>query len=131
MTLFLDASAFIAIIAGEEDGEELAGRVIADPDPLWSAMSCWETISGLRHSHGYDPTVARREVERYAQSRPLRLVDIGEDERSVALDAYQLYGKGRHPAALNMGDCFAYACARTNDAVLLYKGNDFIHTDLA
>jgi ribonuclease VapC len=41
------------------------------------------------------------------------------------------YGKGRHPARLNMGDCFAYACAKTNDARLLYKGDDFSHTDLA
>jgi len=49
----------------------------------------------------------------------------------LALDAYARYGKGRHRAALNMGDCFAYACAKANRAKLLYKGDDFVHTDLA
>ena len=48
-----------------------------------------------------------------------------------AVEAYADFGKGRHLAALNMGDCFAYACAKTNDATLLYKGDDFSHTDLA
>ena len=52
-------------------------------------------------------------------------------ELAIALDAYQTYGKGRHPAGLNMGDCFAYACAKVNDARLLYKGDDFARTDLA
>lgn len=59
------------------------------------------------------------------------MVAIGSAEIAGALDAYQHYGKGRHPAKLNMGDCFAYACAKANDARLLYKGNDFVHTDLA
>ncbi len=49
----------------------------------------------------------------------------------AAVDAYADFGKGRHLAALNMGDCFAYACAKANGAKLLYKGNDFTHTDLA
>ena len=49
----------------------------------------------------------------------------------MALDAFQRFGKGHHPASLNMGDCFAYACAKTNSARLLYKGNDFANTDLA
>ena len=50
--------------------------------------------------------------------------------RRVA-EAYARWGKGVHPASLNYGDCFAYACAKANDARLLYKGNDFVHTDLA
>lgn len=49
----------------------------------------------------------------------------------IATAAYDRYGKGRHPARLNMGDCFAYACAKTHDARLLYKGDDFSKTDLA
>ena len=48
----------------------------------------------------------------------------------VAADAYAHFGKGRHPAALNMGDCFAYACAKANKAKLLFKGNDFSKTDI-
>ena len=132
LTLFVDASALVAIIAGEEDQQALALRVIADDDPIWSPMSCWETISALRSSHRYTFERARIEVEAFAESRPLRLVAVGESERRIALDAYAEYGKGgRHPAKLNMGDCFAYACAKSNKAALLYKGNDFAKTDLA
>ncbi len=74
---------------------------------------------------------ARREVEMLAETLALRLVPVGEPELAIALDAYQIYGRGRHPAALNMGDCFAYGCAKANDARLLYKGDDFARTDLA
>jgi ribonuclease VapC len=75
---------------------------------------------------------ARSEVEQMAAVMPFRLVPIGEQERIAALDAYRNYGKrSAHPARLNMGDCFAYACAKIQNAKLLYKGDDFVHTDLA
>jgi ribonuclease VapC len=48
----------------------------------------------------------------------------------LALDAFRRYGKGRHPAALNFGDCFAYACAKHHKVPLLHKGNDFSQTDI-
>jgi ribonuclease VapC len=57
--------------------------------------------------------------------------DIGERELRLAIEAHSRYGKGRHPAALNLGDCFAYACAKANGARLLYVGDDFAKTDLA
>lgn len=70
-------------------------------------------------------------VAAFTRENGFALVAIGERETAVALDAYQRYGKGTgHPAKLNMGDCFAYACAKTNNARLLYKGVDFTHTDL-
>lgn len=56
---------------------------------------------------------------------------IGGGEASIASSTYEVYGRGRHPAALNMGDCFAYACAKAVGASLLYKGGDFALTDLA
>jgi ribonuclease VapC len=59
------------------------------------------------------------------------LVGIGEAEVSLAAEAHARYGKGRHPAAPNMGDCFAYACAKAHRAQLLYKGEGFARTDLA
>ena len=58
-------------------------------------------------------------------------VGIGEREFEIAADAYAQYGKGRHPAALNMGDCNAYACTKANRAKLLFKGDDFAKTDIA
>lgn len=132
MKAFVDASVLVAIIANESDAEQLGLEVAAASDPIWSAMSCWEAISGLHRSHGFAFERAQAEVEAFAKSRPFRLVDIGERERSEALESYRRYGRGSgHAAKLNMGDCFAYACTKTNDAVLLYKGDDFSKTDLA
>lgn len=71
-------------------------------------------------------------VEQTALLCGLRLVPIGQAELVAALDAYQTYGRNSgHAAKLNMGDCFAYACTKTNNATLLYKGDDFAKTDLA
>lgn len=132
MTLFVDASALIAIIAAEDECAPLLQRMAEDDDNLWSPLSCWEAISGLRHSHSYILERAIAEVEAFATNRPLRLVTIGEQERVISLGCYQQFGRGSgHPAKLNFGDCFAYACAKTNNAQLLYKGDDFAKTDLA
>ena len=60
-----------------------------------------------------------------------RFVEVGERGWRLAPDAHARYGKGRHRAALNMGDCFACACAKANGAKLLYKGEDFRRTNLA
>lgn len=131
-TLFCDASALVAIVVGEPERDALIERLQQESgDLLWSAMACWETASAIRRKRETTVTLARSEVEQAAFDIGLNLVPIGEEERRLALDAYEKFGRGnRHPAKLNMGDCFAYACAKTNGAQLLYKGNDFIHTDL-
>jgi ribonuclease VapC len=131
VTLFVDASALVAYIAGEPERASVAIEIAADPDPLWSAMTCWEAVVALRNSYDLVLEEAREEVQRTAAFMELRTVRIDRDELEAALNAYQAYGKGRHPAKLNMGDCFAYACAKTNNARLLYKGDDFAKTDLA
>ena len=131
MTLFVDASALVAFIVGEAERPLVAAQVASDPDALWSAMTCWEAVSALKNSYKVTIEIAREEVERTASAMELRLVRIDHEELSIALDAFERYGKGQHPARLNMGDCFAYACAKTNNARLLYKGDDFAHTDLA
>lgn len=121
----------VSIITGEADREALAIAAAEEPDALWSAMSCWETVSALKRSYEMPVDKARSEAELTAQRLALRMVPIGEHELALALDAYAKYGRGHHAAGLNMGDCFAYACAKANDARLLYKGNDFAKTDLA
>ena len=132
MTLFLDASALVAYIAGEPERGAVAAEIAADPDPLWSAMTCWESVAALRNGYKLTFDEAREEVRLTACRMELRLVRIDTDELGIALQAYGQYGKGsQHPARLNMGDCFAYACAKTNNARLLYKGDDFARTDLA
>lgn len=131
MTIFVDASALVAMIVPEPDGEELATAARRDGDALWSAMSCWEAVLAVSRRRGISFAAARDEVEALAVAMPFRLVGIEDDERRIALDAHETYGRGRHDARLNMGDCFAYACAKANGAKLLYKGNDFAETDLA
>jgi ribonuclease VapC len=95
-----------------------------------SAVSTWETVAGLCRSYTYSVPAARTHVRRFLEAGNLQFVGIGEREFEIAAEAYAQYGKGRHPAALNMGDCFAYACARVNRAKLLFKGEDFTKTDI-
>ncbi len=129
--IFVDASALIAIITGEPGADLLADRLEGDADRLCSAMSVWETVAGLSRSYAFTPPDARLHVQRFQAALGLRLVAIGEAELNLAVEAYGRYGRGRHKAALNMGDCFAYGCARAHGARLLYLGEDFAQTDLA
>lgn len=61
---------------------------------------------------------------------PVEIIAIPPEAGDLAVSAFERFGKGRHPAALNFGDCFSYACARHLDAPLLYKGGDFSLTDI-
>ncbi len=133
MTTFVDASALVAIAAKEPERDALIERLAFEEGAiLWSPMAFWESVSSLRSSHKLPFEEARKTVERNADTIGLALVPIGAAELEAALDAYQRYGKrSGHKAKLNMGDCFAYACAKTQNAKLLYKGDDFAHTDLA
>ena len=131
MTIFVDASALIAIIAGEDGADILADVLEADPLRLCSALSVWESAAGLCRSYAFSVPGARVHVRRFLETGRFQFVGLGEREWEMAADAYARFGKGRHPAALNMGDCFAYACARSLGVPLLFKGNDFTQTDIA
>lgn len=130
MTIFVDASAMIAMIVGEGDADELADLLGADGQRLYSAVSVWETIAGLCWTYVFSISSARTVAQSFIELNDLKLVSIGERELELATQAYAEFGKGRHPAALNMGDCFAYACAKANRARLLFKGDDFTKTDI-
>lgn len=131
MKLFLDASAAVAMLAEEDGFEALVERVGTDDVLLMSPMAKWETVSGLCRSYRFAAKVARSQLDALIAENDIALVSIGERESEFALDAYVRFGKGNDPAGLNMGDCFAYACAKANDAKLLYKGRDFDRTDMA
>ena len=130
MTVFVDASALIAIIAQEPDALPLAECLQDDPDRLSSSVAVWETMAGLCRSYGMTVEAARARVRLFLDALGIRITAIGEQEFDLAADAYARFGKGRHPAALNMGDCFAYACARAHGAKLLFRGGDFSQTDI-
>lgn len=129
--IFVDASAMIALMGGEDDVDDLADRLEADSPRLCSAISVWETIAGLCRTYMFSVPSARAMVDSFISLNGLQFVGIGERELILAAQAYADFGKGRHPAALNMGDCFAYACAKANRAGLLFKGDDFAKTDIS
>lgn len=88
-------------------------------------------MAALCRNYTFAVEMARSRIELFLNDLGFIVVPIGEAEYAVAAGAYARFGKGRHPAALNMGDCFSYACARTNQARLLFKGDDFARTDIA
>ena len=79
---------------------------------------------------GLSPAKAHDVVEQFLALAEIEVCDIPASARFAAIDAFARYGKGRHPAGLNFGDCFAYACAKLASAPLLYKGEDFAKTDI-
>ena len=130
MKLFVDASAMIAMITGEPEADALADRLEAARSRLCSPVAVWETVAGLCRSYIFSVESARGLVRDFLDQAGITYVSIGEREYELALAAYGQFGTGRHPAGLNMGDCFAYGCARANEAGLLYKGEDFAKTDM-
>jgi ribonuclease VapC len=128
--IFVDASALVSMAAREADAVALADILEAEQSRLCSAIALWETVAGLCRSYMFSVESARDRLNVLRELFRLQMVTIGEREHDLALQAYAQFGKGRHPAALNMGDCFAYACAKSNRAALLFKGDDFSKTDI-
>lgn len=132
MTILVDASAIVSIMTGETDAKPLTRSIEDHNDRLYCAVGAWEAVRAVARIRTIGVPKAQAAFDVLCHDFGMRLVAIGDAEGRIAIDAHRRYGKGTgHLARLNLGDCFAYACARTNDAKLLYKGNDFIHTDLA
>lgn len=131
MSLFLDASALVAMLSFEPGFEALVLRADQDDDLMTSGIARWEAARALARLWGDDAARAETELGDYLTTYRVKTVTIGEREALLALEAHRKYGKGNHDARLNLGDCFAYACAKANGAKLLYKGSDFALTDLA
>ena len=129
--MFVDASALVAILAGEPDAMSLADKVRDASSPITSAVAVFETVLAVARIGNGDVGAARRDVDDFLRRAGVVVIDIGHSEMARALDAFDRFGKGRHPARLNMGDCFTYACAKTHGVPLLFKGDDFGQTDIA
>lgn len=128
--MFVDTSAFVAILAGEADGISLADKIRDAGSPITSPIAVFETVLAVARIGDGDVGAARRDVDEFLRCAGVEVVDVGRNELDRALDAFDRFGKGRHPARLNMGDCFSYACAKTNGVPLLFKGDDFDRTDI-
>lgn len=139
--MFLDASAVVAILDREAGFEALLERIGASSTPLhFSPLSRFEAVFSLaRIKAGKNRTANRQEIERIAELVDAFFARIGAQNLDLTADlgvgaqqAAQTYGRCvGHPASLNLGDCFAHACAKMSRAPLLYKGNDFALTDMA
>lgn len=129
--MFVDASAVIAIIAQEEGWEGLAGQLRTAEKVYVSPLTIWEAAAGLARQASCTPGEAEVLVRQFVRTVNGHVVAVTDDTGREAITAHARYGRGRHKAALNFGDCFSYACAKTLGAPLLYKGEDFLYTDLA
>jgi len=128
--VFIDASALCAILLREPGWELLEQRILDCDQVRVSPMTVWETVLAVVRESRLEPGPVRVDVQAYIASAGAVLLPIAAGEGEAALDAFERFGKGRHAAALNMGDCFAYGCAKANGLPLLFKGDDFVHTDI-
>ena len=128
--MFVDASAWTAILLNEPEAEAFRLKLAGAEVVVTSAIATWETVRAVERETALDARQAADEVLALQKSAGAVVVPIGEAEQAVAIEAHARFGKGVHPARLNMGDCFAYACAKTNGVPLLYKGDDFALTDI-
>ena len=128
--MFADASALSAILLKEPDASDLMARIHSYETRITSPMAVWETVMAV--SRGVDLALedAATVVEAFLRLANIKVQAIPAEAWHAAVVAHARFGKGRHPAALNFGDCFAYACAREAKAPLLYKGDDFSRTDI-
>jgi ribonuclease VapC len=128
--MFVDASALTAMMTNESDAGELLARLQNAPKRQTSPLAVWETSIAVARILGLPPLEAQEAVMVFLELTTINLLPVASETCRLAVEAYERYGKSRHPAGLNFGDCFAYACARHAQMPLLYKGDDFPQTDI-
>jgi ribonuclease VapC len=127
--MIVDSSALLAILRAEPDAARFAHALEAAAVRRISAANYLETAILIDAS---GEPVASRRFDDFLREGSFLIEAVTEEQARVAREAYRDFGKGRgHPAQLNFGDCFAYALAKVTREPLLFKGDDFTHTDLA
>lgn len=125
--MVIDSSALIAILEEEGEDEVFLAMIRAAPIRLSSAATLLESaiVALSRHDEAglgiFNALVADLQIE---------IIAITANHATLAIEAFRRFGRGRHRAALNFGDCFSYALAKATGEPLLFKGDDFIHTDV-
>ncbi|WP_308462339.1 type II toxin-antitoxin system VapC family toxin [Mesorhizobium sp. INR15] len=118
----------MAILKQEPDAPAIAQRLAGNQRILMSAATMMECGTVVGGRFGVAGTAA---LTGLLTRLKVTIVAFSAEHAQAGIEAYALYGRGNgHPAKLNMGDCFAYALAKTQNMPLLFKGNDFIHTDI-
>lgn len=125
--MVIDTSAVVAILFYEAEAADFATALADTPHPLMSAVTRVElsfVIEGRKRMAG------RADIENFLDRSRIEIVPVSLRHAEIAIAAFRRFGRGQHQAALNIGDCFSYALAKAADLPLLFKGNDFTHTDI-
>jgi len=125
--MVIDTSAIVAIALNEPEAASLEQRIADDPVRMISAATMLEAAMVIEARLG-EP--GGSELDLWLHKVGVEIVAVEAQHADQARRAWRRYGKGRHPAALNYGDCFSYALATLTGEPLLYKGNDFSQTDI-
>jgi ribonuclease VapC len=123
----IDSSALLSVVLGEPDAEQLAAQLADADQTRVSAATLFEAAVAAERRAGLE---GRDRLDRLVKRISPVVVPFDEAHLGWARDAFRRFGKGRHPAALNLGDCIAYATARHAALPLLFKGDDFGQTDI-
>jgi ribonuclease VapC len=130
--MFVDASAIVAMMTDEKDARTLAARLETSKVRLTSPIALFESTAGVARVLALPVAKAQAEVAKFLELMEIQVVALPPEVGPMAIDAFARFGKGRrHAAQLNMGDCFAYACALHYGQPLLFTGSDFSKTDIA
>lgn len=124
--IVVDASAVLAIHFAEPERDAFTEKILKTPSVM-SPVNAWES---LVRAQAMDAVDGREKLERLIATLGIEIAPVDAQTARLAADAFARFGK-RTPAALNLGDCFAYALAMQRNAPLLYKGGDFGKTDVA
>ena len=125
--MVIDSSAIIAILLAEPEAEKLSQVIADDPARFMSGFSLLESSVVIEARKG-EP--GGRELDLLLHRTSVRIVDLSAEQIEIAREAWRRFGRGRHAAALNIGDCCSYALARSLGEALLFKGDDFSKTDI-
>ena len=125
--MVIDTSAVLAVLLDEPDGDALLQRIVDDPVRLMSAGTPLE--AGIVADHNPNPRKGPA-LDALLATLGVRVEPVTEGQVRLAREAYRRFGKGNHRAALNFGDCFAYALSKLSGEPLLFKGADFSATDV-
>ena len=125
--MVVDSSAVLAILLQEPEAVDFSAAIALDPLRLMSTASILEATIVIRARRG-QPGVD--DLDRLLNRANVEPTEFDSDQLAVARQAHRDFGKGRHPAGLNFGDCIAYALSKTSGEPLLFKGNGFTKTDV-
>jgi ribonuclease VapC len=125
--MVIDTSALIAVMTNEPDARRYEDAITRDARRLMSVASVLETAIVLEKRFGEE---GPRALDELLRRLPIEAVSVDGDQLEWARYAHHTYGRGRHPAALNFGDCFSYALSKSTGERLIYKGTDFSCTDI-